>query len=115
MLLEFPKLTFVRFDSDLTLEIDWIDGVHLIVQGNNGSKRLSNDEPPGNSKRGAHRRAVKSQKICGEHNLLRGLYGALVADTFVLLSSLRCRYRRERTGLDEIRRTEETKGDSKKS
>jgi hypothetical protein len=39
MLLEFAKLTFVRFDSDLTLEIDWIDGVHLIVQGNNGSKR----------------------------------------------------------------------------
>src|ERR1700719_550273 len=64
MLLEFPKLTFVRFDSDLTLEIDWIDGVHLIVQGNNGSKRLSNDEPPGNGKRGGHRYAVKSQKIC---------------------------------------------------
>ena len=46
MLLEFPKLTFVRFDSDLNLEIIWIDGVQLIVQGNNWSKRFSNNEPP---------------------------------------------------------------------
>jgi hypothetical protein len=53
MLLEFPELTFVRFDSDLNLEIVWIDGVQLIVQRNNWSKRLSNDEPRGNSKGGA--------------------------------------------------------------